>query len=646
MLRLPLLSTLLLGATVNAKIYNTIFDNVTWDDNNWRITTTALDQGHYQSRMSLANGYLGINVAATGPFFEVDTPVNGDIINGWPLWDRRQTFATVAGFYASEPDTNGTNFPWLLQYGGESVIAGVPHWSGLLIESNGHVLNASVPPSQLSNFYSTLDMKIGSLTWNYTWTPPGAPALSIEYSMLVHKLYVNMGAVRLRIQPAQDSNVTIIDAFNGDCAVRSDFSDKGLESNVSTMWSAVRPHWVGNVTAYLYSTLQADSSVDESTRAEYNNTAYIGGNQSSIAQSVTAHLQAGKTSVITKFVGGASSDAFEDPQETARNASRSGAIIGFETLLLENYEEWQTIMPEDSVDNYQFPENKTIPDDFNIIQLQVEAVTNPWNLIQNTVGLNAIAAAVNNTELDVNSIAVGGLGSSSYAGQIFWDAEVWMAPGLVVSNPQAAKQIANYRLKQFPQAQSNVNEAFTSSQNTTHFTPGGAIYPWTSGRYGNCTGTGPCFDYEYHINGDIGLELYNYFVATGDSDYFREYLFPIYDAVAYTYGELLSYNSTTGNYSLKNATDPVSCFVVVDWHYCSPYYRTNMPTTLITRATPWFSSKHICSWPTNSALVLVCLSMKHGLTKPRALRSPSTRMQTSSLNIRPWMGASMSNKPT
>jgi trehalose/maltose hydrolase-like predicted phosphorylase len=552
------LSLLLLGATVNAKTYDTVFPNVTWDDSNWRISTTSLDQGHYQARMSLANGYLGINVAAAGPFFEVDTPVDGDIINGWPLWDRRQTFATIAGFYAGQSDTNGTNFPWLLQYGGESVIAGVPHWAGLLVKSNGHVLNASVPSEQLAGFRTTLDMKAGSLTWAYTWTPPDATSLQIEYSMLVHKLYVNMGAVRLRITAQEDTNVTIIDVFDGDCAVRSDFAEKSLESNVSSMWTAVRPHWIGNVTAYLYSTLQSDGSLDMSTRAEFSDVAYIGGNKSSIAQSVNAELRAGQTSVITKFVGGASSDAFEDPKAVARNASISGAIIGFDTLLFENYREWEVVMPEDSVDSYRFPDNDTLPGDLNIVSLQVEAVTNPWNIIQNTVGSNAIAQAGNNTRLDINSISVGGLGSSSYAGQIFWDADIWIAPGLVVSNPQAAKQIANYRVEKFPQARENVKEAFTSSQNTTKFTEGGAVYSWTSGRYGNCTAAGPCWDYEYHINGDIGLQLYNYFVASGDSDYFREYLFPVYDAVAYFFGELLAFNESSGTYTLSNATDPVS----------------------------------------------------------------------------------------
>lgn len=39
--------------------YNTRFPSVTWDNDQWRLTTTALDQGHYQSRQSVANGYIG-----------------------------------------------------------------------------------------------------------------------------------------------------------------------------------------------------------------------------------------------------------------------------------------------------------------------------------------------------------------------------------------------------------------------------------------------------------------------------------------------------------------------------------------------------------------------------------------------------------
>jgi hypothetical protein len=132
-----------------------------------------------------------------------------------------------------------------------------------------------------------------------------------------------------------------------------------------------------------------------------------------------------------------------------------------------------------------------------------------------------------------------------------------MAPGLVVSHPDAAKQIASYRAKLFPQAQRNIDGAFTSSQNENgKFSEGGAVYPWTSSRFGNCSACGPCFDYEYHINGDIGLNLLNYYIASGDSDYFQQQLFPIYQGIAWFFAEVLTYNSSTGQYDLLNATDP------------------------------------------------------------------------------------------
>ena len=42
---------------------------------------------------------VGLSVAALGPFFEADLPVNGDNINGWPLFSERQTFGTISGFF-------------------------------------------------------------------------------------------------------------------------------------------------------------------------------------------------------------------------------------------------------------------------------------------------------------------------------------------------------------------------------------------------------------------------------------------------------------------------------------------------------------------------------------------------------------------
>ena len=224
----------------------------------------------------------------------MDTPVAGDNIAGWPLFDRRQTFATIAGFYDSQPTTNGTNFEWLYQYGGESVISGVPHWAGLHIKVGDEILDASVPPSQISDFSSTLDIHNGRMIWSYTWTPSSGRPIDVYYTMFVHKLYVNQAAVQLQMTAKSDVKATVIDLLDGDCALRTTFVDKGYEKKSPMIWSAVSPDGFDSVQGYIYSAMEGDQYCHLNGRTQYTQKSVIGSNSSSIAQAVPVSLSAGR----------------------------------------------------------------------------------------------------------------------------------------------------------------------------------------------------------------------------------------------------------------------------------------------------------------------------------------------------------------
>jgi trehalose/maltose hydrolase-like predicted phosphorylase len=589
------------------------FKDVTWDDDNWMLSTHTLDQGHYQSRLSLANGYFGINVAAAGPFFEVDEQDKGNGVSGWPLFTRRQAFSTIAGFYNNEQRPNGTNYPWLYQYGWDSVIAGIPHWSALQVEANGEMLNASVDPEHISDFTTSLDVKAGIASWRYNWKPGGSSdgTIEVDYQLLVHKLHVNLAAVRLRLTATRDMNVTIYDVLDGDCAVRSEFVDKKYEEDTPTIWSAVRPGNVSNVTAYVYSTLATDEWADLQTRSKVESGRFSG-NDSTIAQSIQVRLSASQPHETKKFVGVASSDAFKDPQPVAKEASISAMKKGYYKLLWTHIQEWASILTPDSVDSYRLP-NGSLPNDPSIQELHILSHTNPFYLLSHMVGPNAIADAGNNSRLNIDSMPVCGFGSDCYGGQVFWDADVWMAPGVQVSHPQHAQRIINYRVEHFQQAQRNVETAFTSSKNQTdRFTSGGAVYPWTSGRWSNCTGTGACFDYEYHLNGDISLAFNNHLIITGDSDYFNKTLLPISNAVAHFYGQALDFNESSGAYELWNATDPDE--------YANMVNNAGYTTALIQRHlietnefNAWFGLPQNASWADKAAKMRLPVNENAGI---------------------------------
>ncbi|KAH8433874.1 alpha,alpha-trehalase treA [Aspergillus melleus] len=533
--------------------YQTRFDGVTWDDNNWILQTTAFDQGRYQARGSVANGYLGISVASLGPFFEIDREDNGNEISGWPLFSRRQSFATIAGFYDSQPTTNSTNFPWLYQYGWDSVISGLPHWAGLILDlGDGNYLDATVDNKTINDFNSAYDFKAGVLTWSYSWAPKSDKgSFDIKYRLFANKLNVTQAVVDMEITPSRNTNATVVNLIDGRSAVRTDFAESGQDDHA--IFTAVRPWGISNVTAYVYANLTASAGVDLTTRTAIKDKPYVSANASSIAQGVNVKFAANQTVRVTKFVGAASSDAFENPRKIAKQAVSAALAAGYQKSLQSHVSEWATIMPDSSVDHFVDPKTGKLPQDDHVLDSAIVSVANVYYLLQSTVGKNGIAA-VAGAPVNDYSISVGGLTSDSYAGQVFWDADVWMQPGLVASHPEAAQRVTNYRVAKFGQAKENIKTSFAGAKNRTRFEPSTAIYPWTSGRFGNCTATGPCWDYQYHLNGDIGLSMIYEWVASGDTQHFLDEHFPIYDSVATLYSNLVERNGSS--WTLTNMTDP------------------------------------------------------------------------------------------
>lgn len=541
-------------AQLSSNVYQTDFPGVTWDEDNWTLSTSKLEPHQFQSRGSVANGYLGINVASVGPFFEKDLEEDGgDVINGWPLYSRRQTFAGIAGFWDSQAHTPSDNFPWLAQYGDDTAISGVPHWAALILDlGDGTYLDSSVDSSTIAHFQSSYDFKAGVLTWSYTWTPAGDKgSYKIVYRLFANKLYVNQAVVDMEVTASKDSSATIVNLLDGASAVRTDPVDTG--DDAGTIFSAVRPFGIPDVTAYIYANMVGSHGADMSSRKVVTDHPYISPNASTIAQSMDVNFKAGKAVQITKFVGGASSDAFANPQQVAKDAAATATKNGYAKSLRSHITEWATVMPENSVDRFADPKNGTLPNDKHIIDSAIIAVANTYYLLQNTASKNAIKEAGTN-KINTDSISVGGLTSDSYAGQVFWDADIWMQPGLTASHPEAAQRISNYRVERYGQAKANVATNYAGSQNTTSFSPDAAIYPWTSGRYGNCTATGPCWDYQYHLNGDIGLALINQWVTSGDTQTFKDTLFPMYNSAATLFADLLVRNGSS--WTLLNMTDP------------------------------------------------------------------------------------------
>jgi protein-glucosylgalactosylhydroxylysine glucosidase len=141
------------------------------------------------------------------------------------------------------------------------------------------------------------------------------------------------------------------------------------------------------------------------------------------------------------------------------------------------------------------------------------------------------------------SLSPMGLSGLGYNGHIFWDADLWMFPALLVLHPEMAKSMIEYRYERLEAARKN---AFSHGYK-------GAMYPWESAASGVeetpvWALSGP---FEHHITACVGLAAWNYYCVTQDKDWLREKGWPILSATADFWASRVERNGP-GQYEIKN----------------------------------------------------------------------------------------------
>jgi trehalose/maltose hydrolase-like predicted phosphorylase len=421
------------------------------------------------------------------------------------------------------------------------VIAGIPHPTGIIFEFGDAYLDATVDNSTVSDYSQKLSFKTGVSEWAYTWSPQGVDAnFSVTFEVLFSRERPNVVATKATITPSKDVNGSVTDILDGRSALRTYLEKSGLVEDENSISSVFHPNGLPSVTGVVYSTANFSNAYTNLTSRRLAKGDYVSSGNLTIGQTFDTSFKAGETATFYKFVGVASTDEFLDAKATATIASLQAYLDGWDILYVEHSSAWENLLTSSTVDDFTDPSTGELPEDATIKTLQITSVANAFYLLQ--------SLATPSTNLTSNSVSVGGLGSDSYAGMVFWDADYWVAPGINIAFPDYAKQIANLRLKQYNQSLANAE--------FNNYPKGSSLYSWTTGRYGNCTGTGPCADYQYHLNYDIAFNLLQLYNVTNDGEWFEAGPRDVVESVATMTGSLLKLNETTEKYWIYNMTDP------------------------------------------------------------------------------------------
>ena len=144
------------------------------------------------------------------------------------------------------------------------------------------------------------------------------------------------------------------------------------------------------------------------------------------------------------------------------------------------------------------------------------------------------------TALSPSPMGLSGLG---YNGHVFWDAELWMFPAVLVLHPEIAKSMVEYRYQRLEAARKN---AFANGFK-------GAMFPWESAETGVeetpvWALSGP---FEHHITADVAMAAWSYYCVTQDKNWLRDRGWPILSATADFWASRVERNGP-GKYEIKN----------------------------------------------------------------------------------------------
>jgi len=145
------------------------------------------------------------------------------------------------------------------------------------------------------------------------------------------------------------------------------------------------------------------------------------------------------------------------------------------------------------------------------------------------------------------SIPPMGLSNNAFSGHVFWDADTWMFPALIWQHPELAKSIVEYRYHTLPGATANAKAHGFQ----------GAEYAWESGYTGKeDTPEGLVYRHERHINGDVALAQWQYYLATGDLNWLKTRGFAVLKATADYWVSRVKLNTAQNRYEIHQVVPP------------------------------------------------------------------------------------------
>ena len=241
-----------------------------------------------------------------------------------------------------------------------------------------------------------------------------------------------------------------------------------------------------------------------------------------LSLNLIATLMKGRSYTFTKYIA-ASRQGWGGDAKADLALAKTARQAGFDTLLASHQAAWHELWKSDIVVDGDPKVQQAVHSDL-------------YYLLSNTT---------EGTAWPMGACAL----TPGYAGHAFWDSDSWVFPALLLLHPERAKPIVMFRHRTMQPAR----------ERATQFGVKGTMYPWESDPETGKDYT-PHFAYgvfrEIHVNADIAIAQWQYYLATGDDAWLKQYGWPVIDEVAQFWVSRVNYNKAKDRYEIQHVTSP------------------------------------------------------------------------------------------
>ena len=395
-------------------------------------------------------------------------------------------------------------------------IAALPEWNGIDVYDGERWL-ADVKPdaSSLRAYHQRLNMLDGLIVTTYEWID-GQRTTQISVETFVSRSDPHLAVITIGVTPRYDGRIELRFPLRGRPAPARlnlallDSLVPDASGRMPSLWQV----WYPGFMNVLSRTTDRRSGMIGLSAGVTGDAGKVGeasvvsmpaalgkaiirysNDSGGVAIDLTFNAKKGKEYLFHKYVGIAASFESAAPDRTAREAVSGALSSGYNSVKARHVGTWHELWNTDIV---------------------VEGSSE----LQSAIHAMMFYLLCCLREGSSFSIPPMGNATSGYYGHVFWDADTYMFPPILLMHPRLARSMVMFRARTLPAAERNA----AANGNA------GAKYPWEADDRGE--ETTPRFaaqnaSREIHITGDVANAQWQYYLATGDRSWLAKYGFPV-----------------------------------------------------------------------------------------------------------------------